>query len=177
MNRIHRVKEKVNINVDDYVNTSTGEPLTDELKNDKSLLIVTKENDKYIIISSDDYCILDSQVMLYLGTILKKAELASIILMAQDTRTPINLVYNSSENMPHTNETLQQFLGYGSKAMFINLIRSLMKIGVLYQIKGKIHGEVRVIYMLNPFISRKRKQVDAKLAEVFENYSKAIKEK
>jgi hypothetical protein len=46
-----------------------------------------------------------------------------------------------------------------------------MKLGVLYQIKGNIGGKIRVIYMMNPFVARKRKQLDSKVIDVFKEFT------
>jgi len=47
-----------------------------------------------------------------------------------------------------------------------------MKAGVIYQIKGNIAGEVRVIYMMNPFLARKRKTIDKEVFNVFNPFLK-----
>jgi hypothetical protein len=51
--------------------------------------------------------------------------------------------------------------------MFLKLLNKLMKVGVIYQLKGRIRDEIRVIYMLNPFIARKRKTIDKEVFNVF----------
>jgi predicted transcriptional regulator len=89
----------------------------------------------------------------------------NILMMTTDLKTPLNIVYNGPQ--PHSNESLQKFLGYSSKSTFIKLLQKLIKEGVLYQIKGRISGEVRVIYMMNPFLARKRKTIDKEVFEVF----------
>jgi len=167
--RQQKTKRVLNFDVDKYVNVETGEVLSSELKNIRPSVTVTEKGD-YMIMSSDDFIILDSKTAEYLAEELSRAEFANMLKMATDLKTPLNLVYNGPR--PHTNETLQNFLGYASESMFSKLIKKLMKVGVLYQIKGNIMGEVRVIYMLNPFIARKRKTVDTKLFEVFKPFIK-----
>lgn len=164
-----KLKRSVDFDVEKYVNTETGELLSSELGVARPSLTVTEKGD-YMIMGSDDYIVLDSATVRYLTQVLSRTEFASMLQMATDLKTPLNLVYNGPR--PHTNETLQTFLGYASKAMFLNLIRKLMKVGVLYQIKGNIMGELRVIYMLNPFIARKRKTIDTQVFEVFKPFIK-----
>ena len=88
-------------------------------------------------------------------------------MMAEDLQTPYNFVYNKT--VPHSNETLQEYLGYKSKAMFLQLIRKLIQIGVLYQMKGVINDQVRIIYMFNPLIARKRKTIDENTMKLFKD--------
>jgi hypothetical protein len=90
--------------------------------------------------------------------------------MAVVVRTPMSIVYNG--NRPHTNETLQRYLEVKSEAMYIQLMKRLMKAGILYQIKGLIYGEVRVCYMLNPFIGRKGRLYDEKVTTIFSDFKK-----
>ena len=145
-----------------YVNVETGEELLAEVKG-KSISI--KEKTGYVTVHTEDYIIVNAEVMDYLKKYLNRSEIGSLHLMSEDLKTPFNIIYNN--NVPHTNETLQCHLGIASNSTFNLLIRKLIKIGVLYQIKGNIMGDVRVIYMLNPFIARKRKSMDEDVMKVF----------
>lgn len=168
-NRIIKPREKKQMAIDltKYVNEETGELLTSELQRDKMVVTVTKEGD-YVVITSDDYVVLDCKTVNYLSDILSRTEMNNILMMATDLKTPLNIVYNGPQ--PHSNESLQVFLGYSSKSTFIKLLQKLIKAGVIYQIKGNIRGEVRVIYMMNPFLARKRKTIDKEVFEVFKPF-------
>ena len=168
-NRIVKPREKKQVAIDltKYVNEETGELLTSELQRDKMVVTVTKEGD-YVVITSDDYVVLDCKTVNYLSDILSRTEMNNILMMATDLKTPLNIVYNGPQ--PHSNESLQVFLGYSSKSTFIKLLQKLIKAGVIYQIKGNIRGEVRVIYMMNPFLARKRKTIDKEVFEVFKPF-------
>lgn len=159
--------KKTTFDVTKYVNKDTGELLSSELSDSKMTVTITEKGD-YVILASDDYIVLDSKAVSYLANTLSRTEFSSVMSMTTDLKTPLNLVFNGPT--PHTNETLQRYLGYSSKAMFLKLIGKLMKVGVLYQIKGNIQGEVRVIYMMNPFLARKRKTVDNKVVDVFKSF-------
>jgi hypothetical protein len=165
-NKIVKPREKKQLAIDltKYVNEETGELLTSELQRDKMVVTVTKEGN-YVVITSDDYVVLDCKTVNYLSDILSRTEMNNILMMATDLKTPLNIVYNGPQ--PHSNESLQVFLGYSSKSTFIKLLQKLIKAGVIYQIKGNIRGEVRVIYMMNPFLARKRKTIDKEVFEVF----------
>lgn len=160
---VKKVKRNMKINLEDYVNSDTGEELMSELK---GVSFVAQQDTNLVYIHSDDYFTIDSKAMIYLSQFLNRSELGSINVMATDLKTVLNLVFNG--NIPHTNDTLQQKLGISSTSTFTLLIRKLMKLGVLYQIKGKIMGEVRVVYMMNPFLARKRKTVDEQVVKVFD---------
>ena len=162
-----REKKQVAIDLTKYVNANTGELLTSELQRDKMVVTVTEEGN-YVVITSDDYVVLDCKTVNYLSDILSRTEMNNILMMATDLKTPLNIVYNGPQ--PHSNESLQVFLGYSSKSTFIKLLQKLIKTGVIYQIKGNIRGEVRVIYMINPFLARKRKTIDKEVFEVFKPF-------
>ena len=159
-----RSTKKQVFDVGKYVNADTGEMLASELGKDKMSVNITEEGE-CVIITSDDYIVLDSKTVRYLATELSRTEVNTMIMMATDLKTPFNIVYNGPQ--PHTNQSLQKFLGYSSKAMFLKLLNKLMKVGVIYQLKGRIKDEIRVIYMLNPFIARKRKTIDKEVFNVF----------
>jgi len=158
------VRQKKKIDVSQYVNTETGEYLESELKGKGSVTTVTSD-EKYVTISSDDYTIIDADALRYLQSLLNRSELGSLSIIASDLKTPINLVFNN--NVPHTNESLQKALNINSNSTFNILIRKLMKIGVLYQIKGNIMGSVKVIYMMNPLLARKRSKLDSQVFDIF----------
>ena len=162
-------KKKVNLDLSKYVNTATGELLTSELRKDKMVVTVTEEGN-YVVITSDDYVVLDCKTVNYLSEILSRTEMNNVLMMTTDLKTPLNIVYNGPQ--PHSNESLHKFLGYSSKSTFIKLLQKLMKAGVIYQIKGNIAGEVRVIYMMNPFLARKRKTIDKEVFNVFNPFLK-----
>ena len=163
-----RSTKKKQFDVGKYVNSDTGEMLSSELGKDKMSINITEEGG-CVIITSDDYIVLDSKTVKYLATQLSRTEINSMIMMATDLKTPLNIVYNGPQ--PHTNKSLQSFLGYSSKAMFLRLLNKLMKVGVIYQLKGRIQNEVRVIYMLNPYIARKRKTIDKEVFQVFQPFN------
>ena len=126
------------------------------------------EESNFVILTSEDYAIIDSKAMTFLREHLNRSELGSVGIMIEDLKTPMNIVYNN--NVPHTNESLQAVLGISSNSTFTLLMRKFIKLGVLYQIKGNIMGKVRVIYMMNPFLARKRKQLDADVVKIFKEF-------
>jgi hypothetical protein len=96
--------------------------------------------------------------------------------MSLCAQTPLSLLYNDNNKL-HSNESLQKYLKIKSEAKYFELIKRLIKVGVLYQIKGLIYGEVRKVYMINPFLSKKRKVFDEQVIQVFKSFdNKQLKE-
>lgn len=163
---LKNIKMNTIIDLNEYHNNDTGEVLGSELE--PGTVITVKENTGHVSMTYEDYSVIDSKAVIVLTQILNDSDLAKVLKMSITTKTPLNIIYNN--NLPHTNESMQQYLQLKSEAKFMALIRRLMKAGVLYQIKGKIHGEVRVIYMLNPFLSRKRKTFEETIFNVFSEF-------
>jgi predicted transcriptional regulator len=165
-NIVKKVTVKKLIDPSQYVNVETGEELVSQL-NDGG--VEFHQDSEYVTITSDNFTILDSTALVFLKKHLNRSELGSISIIAEDLKTPLNIVYNNS--IPHSNESLQKTLDIASNSTFNLLIKKLMKLGVLYQIKGNIGGKIRVIYMMNPFVARKRKQLDSKVIDVFKEFT------
>jgi predicted transcriptional regulator len=163
---VKHLTQSKNLDANQYVDKDTGEPLLSQMK-DCELEIVQPTD--MMTIHSDNYTIIDSTAMAFLKKHLNRSEIGSLGIMSEDLKTPLNIVYNN--NVPHTNESLQHILGIASSSTFNLLIKKLMKLGVLYQIKGNIMGKVRVIYMMNPFVARKRRQLDRNLLNVFKDFN------
>ena len=169
MNTVKRITKPKVVDFSKYANVETGQEMQEELIGE-GVTVTANQATGMCTISSSDYAVIDSDALLALMQVLNNSDLANVIKMAVVTKTPLNVVFNG--NVPHTNETLQKYLELRSEAMYITLIRRLIKVGVLYQIKGLIYGEVRVCYMLNPFLTRKRKQFESKVFEVFEQFER-----
>ncbi len=162
---VKKVNRAVDLDLDSYVDDETGEVrLLAEIPRGVK---VTQESGM-VVVDSDNYAVLETDAMLALMKVLNNSDLCNVLKMSVATKTALNIVFNN--NIPHTNDTLQKYLEIGSQSKFISLIKRLISAGVLYQIKGKIYGEVRVCYMLNPFLSRKRRLFEAKVFDVFEKF-------
>lgn len=159
------VNSKKKINLDEYVNINTGENLLSKFKG--GTIFISDETEG-VSISSNNYVILEVEMMKKLTDIFNRSELGSIMIMSLDLKTEFNLIYNN--NVPHTNETLMKKLDISSASTFSLLIKKLITHGVICQVKGNIMGKSRVIYMMNPFIARKRKIVHKDLITTFEKF-------
>ncbi len=169
MSVVKKVVKPSKLDLDTYVDELSGEvKLLAEIPEG---VRVTQESGM-VIVESDDYAVLETDAMLALMKVLNNSDLCNVLKMSVATKTALNIVFNN--NVPHTNDTLQKYLEIGSQSKFISLIKRLISAGVLYQIKGRIYGEVRVCYMLNPFLSRKRKVFEEKVFDVFEKFKTDI---
>lgn len=166
MSKVKRIIKNIEVDLSDYYDSKTGELLVSMI--DKNTAIVVQQDTGMKEITSSDYSVIDSESFLVLMKLVNNSELAKIMKMGICTKTPLNIVYNNT--LPHTNKTLQKYLEMSSESMFLKLTKKLIKVGVLYQLKGLIHGEVRVTYMLNPFLFRKRRLFESKVFEVFNQF-------
>lgn len=164
---VRKIRNREILDMSKYVNEDTGEMFVSENINNKQKVTVEKETGM-VSISSNDYSVIDSEAIMYLSQILNNSDLGNVLKMSTILKTSLNIVFNNS--VPHSNETLQQYLEISSEPGFIALIKRLIKAGVLYQVKGLIYGQVRVIYMMNPFLANKRKTFDQKVIEIFSDF-------
>ena len=162
---VRKIKEKERLDLSKYMNTETGEPLSSELQG-KSIQLTTQGSS--VMICSDNYVIIDADSFNFLKKHLNRSELGSIGIMSVDLKTELNVIYNN--NFPHTNDSLQKVLGIASNSTFHVLIKKLVNLGVVYQMKGKVRDRIMTFYLMNPFLARKRKTIDAGLAEIFTTF-------
>lgn len=156
-----KVRKVSPIDLSRYVNADTGETLSSE-----GALIVRNEDTGLVVISSEEYATIDAAAWHYISLLLNDSDLGRLSKMAQMTQTTWNILF-AKNNIPHSSKTLRFELGMESESMFFSMIRRLKKIGVLYVLDGLIYGEVRKIYMLNPYLARKRKTISDRAAKLF----------
>lgn len=165
--QIKRVSQKKVIDVSVYHNEETGELLSSELG--KGVTMTVNEKTSNVTISYEDYATISTQAMFTLMDVLNNSDLANTLKMALCAKGPLSLLYNEN-NQLHSNETLKKYLAISSESSYFALIKKLIEVGVLYQVKGLIYGKVRKIYMINPFLSKKRKVFDEQVIEVFQSF-------
>lgn len=164
--KVKYIKNTGKVDITKYVNSETGELLIDEIGSmDGEVSMSITSDTGVVMVSSRSYAVIDEDAVQYLMNVLNNSDFANVIKMAVLTKTPLNIIYNN--NIPHTNETLKSYLSLKSTSMYNRMISRLIEEGILYQIKGKVYGRVRIIYMLNPYVTRKRKMFDSKVFNVF----------
>lgn len=166
-----KVKRNLNIDFSKYFNVETGESLASEMaSNEKGTMISVKENTELVMLEKPtDFAFINTETLAKVISLLNNADLGHVIKMIPLTKTEWNMLYNHS--VPHTNNSLQSYLEIKSNKSFHELIKRLIKVGVLYQIKGNINGAVRVVYIMNPHLSNKRKTFHVKLLKIFKDFS------
>lgn len=170
--QVKRISEKKLIDLSLYHNEDTGEILSSEVG--KGTTITVSQKTEKVTIDYEDYATISTKAMLTLMEVLNNSDLANTLKMSLCAKGPLSLLYNEN-NQLHSNETLQKYLDISSRSSYFSLVNKLISVGVLYQVKGLIHGEVRKIYMINPFLSKKRKVFDEKVIEVFQSFDKKTK--
>lgn len=158
-----KLKKQSKINPSDYVNIDTGELLSSEANNKVSITI--KESSGLFSISSDEYVTFDSKAMAYICSQLNKADIARVFRMSNMVKGNCSVLYQGN-NFPHTTETLSAELSI-SEHEFYAVVRRLVRANVLAYTICAPSGFTQKIYMLNPYISRKRKQLNCELKEFF----------
>lgn len=148
-----KIRRNAPIDLSKYINSETGETLESE-----GAVVVRNEDTGLVTISSGEYATIDAAAWDYICGILNDADVGKVSKMAQMTKTSLNLLY-AGNNRPHSSKTLQVALSIKSQRMFFELVKRLKKAGVIYVLDGLILGEVRKVYMLNPFLARKRKTI------------------
>lgn len=170
MAQIKNVKKNVEVDFSLYYNENTGESLASELVNSENGIMVSVKEDTELVTmkTPDNFAFINTDTLSKVIKLLNNADLGNLFKMIPLTKTEMNMVFNHS--VPHTNTTLQKYLEIGSRAKFSDLMKRLIKIGVLYQVKGNINGAIRVVYIMNPYLSNRRKTFHNSLFELFKDF-------
>lgn len=161
------IKNNIILNLEDYVNPTTGETMLSEIVG-RGITLQAKENTDLISLpKKENFAVVDTDILLLISKKLSNNELGHLFKMIGLTKTDLNILYNHS--VPHTNKSLQKYLEIKSNKTFFELVKVLMKDGILYQMKGSINGAVRVIYLLNPYLSSRRKTFNKSLLTIFKD--------
>lgn len=129
---------------------------------------VVYEETNLVEFTTKDYAIVSSEAVAYLLDVLTPTDYKRFNRVQSLTKTPLNLIYNGQ--YPHNTRTLREHLNINGK-QFERFIRKLTNKGILYVVKGLSPktGKVQNTYIVNPFISRKRKNIDKELCAIFAN--------
>ena len=151
-----------------YANVETGELLSSEVKN--NITITMKKGTDQFIINSDEYVTFSSDAMIYLADKLSNVDIARVFKIGNMLKGDCSVVCQNN-NHPHTSETLALTLDM-SKDEFYKMVRRLFKDNILAYCVCAPSGYVQKIYMLNPYIARKRKTINCELSLFFRDVTK-----
>lgn len=137
---------------------------------------VVYEETGFVQLDSKDYITISSEAINYLFSVLTSTEHQRFSKIQPLTKTSFNIVFNGQ--YPHSASSLKKYLGLNTKQLE-RFIRKLTNKGILYVMKGysPVTNRVQNTYIINPFISRKRKQIDKRLLDIFVNVSTLSKQR
>jgi predicted transcriptional regulator len=124
------------------------------------------EETELVEFKSTNFVLLSKEAIVYLIDNLTATENKRFNKIQNDTRTYFNIIFNGQ--YPHNTTSLMKHLGLSHK-QFERFIRKLKNKGILYVIKG-VSPKTRKVqntYIINPFISRKRKNIHKDLCTIF----------
>lgn len=160
MAKMKVIAKPVTLDADRYVNVETGEMLVQDGRKIKAAEVTDKA-----AVSSSDFVTIDVDAIEWLVERLNDIEIGKITRMAATAKTEY-CILSSSNNFPHTPETLAKYLGMNLNK-FYEFIRKLVKMNVIAYCVCAPSGYIQKIYMLNPYIARKRKTIDRTLLTFF----------
>lgn len=164
--RIRKISSK--IIPSNYANIDTGETLSSETKDKVSITL--KESTGQFIINSNEYVTFDSAAMEYLARELSHTDIGKIFHISNLVKGDCSIVCQGN-NYPHTPETLSLSLDMHINK-FYEFVRKLVKKNILAYCVCSPSGFVQKIYMLNPYIARKRKTINCELITFFRDITK-----
>lgn len=170
MNKTKIRKLQVPRNPEDYVNKETGELLSSELREGVSITVNEKTNQ--FIINSNEYVVFDSEAIIFLSQCLSRPDMARVLSLSNMVKGDCSVIYQNN-NHPHTPETLSSSLDVCLNEWYL-LVRRLVKKNVLAYAVCAPSGFVQKIYMLNPYIARKRKVINCELQSFFRDVTKDL---
>lgn len=167
--KVNTVQNNIHIDLDKFFRDTTGESLASEIVGNNLSVTVKKETDLVTLKKPENFSMINLDTLNKLYKILSNSDLGYLLKMFPLTKTEMNLIYNNT--IPHSNYTLQKYLEIKSNKTFHTLIKRLISVGVLYQIKGNIKGAVRVVYIMNPNVSNRRKTFHNSLVNIFKDFN------
>ena len=145
-----------------YVNTETGEMLSDEI----SSTIIEKKETNYFIMHYDEYVIIEANAIEYINRNFNDADCGKILKITNMTYGSYNALH-IDESTPHNNSTLMIKLNL-SRNKFHNLMKRLFDRNIInYMISNKSGQKCQYI-LLNPSLARKKKQLDKSILCYFD---------
>ena len=166
MQTITKLKKQSRRHAAEYVNAETGETLASEAKD--GITIKMTEDTKYFTIDSDEYVVFDSKAINYLAKELAKSDMARVLRLGNMVKGDCSIICQDN-NKPHDSETLPKVLDDMSHDEFYKMVRKLVSKNILAYCVCAPSGFVQKIYMLNPYIARKRKVLNCELNTFFKD--------
>jgi|SRR6185437_1490678 len=165
--KLTTIYTKRKIELANYVNALTGEPLFDEFPNATSINI---KNENLAIVNSEEYIIIDSKAFRYIQSIFSSADLAKIHRISDMVKGSYNLLFDK-KGVPHIPKTLRTTLDY-DESEFSRFLKRLHTNSIINYLYGYKNGKKCKWIMLNPTLARKSKTFHKDCLNVFDNLTK-----
>ncbi len=168
--KVKKITSSIKIDLDKFFNGETGESLASEIVGNNITVTMKKENTELFTLKQpENFSFINLDTLDKLYKVLSNTDLGYLLKLFPLTKTEMNMIFNNT--IPHSNYTLQKYLEIKSNQTFHILIKKLISVGVLYQVKGNIQGAVRVVYIMNPNVSNRRKTFSNSLMDYFKDFN------
>jgi len=168
MNNIKQRKINSKLHPDNYVNVDTGELLSSEVK--EGIDVTLKQGTNQFILNSNNYITFTKEALEYLYRELSNVDVGKITIISNMLRTDCSIICQDN-NHPHTPETISIKLDMHIDKWY-EFVRKMVKKNILCYCVCAPSGYVQKIYMLNPFIARKRTTFNCELNTFFRDVTK-----
>lgn len=161
--RINKVKKTSKLDMSKFINAETGELMDSELS---KTTIKISEDTNLVSLSSDEFITIDSKVLNFLlkNKIITTTESGYVLAMANTVKTDYNALYKNN-NTIHTLDSIAVLLEL-SIDRTKKLLSSLRKKDIIFLLKRSKD----TIYLLNPYIARKRKTINTECIAIFPKF-------
>lgn len=166
MVRVSKIKVRHNLSPSEYVNIDTGEVLGCEVGESSNVSVLVDTD--LSSLSYGNYATVNYDCVDTLTGVLNYCDIGRIFMMSGKAETQMNILMNV--NIPYTNSTLREYLGFGSTSKYDEFIERLVSIGVLAREKEVVCGRMRYIYLFNPHISKRGRIFNRKVLIIFDKY-------
>jgi hypothetical protein len=152
----------------DLVHRETGQLA----KLDKGESVILKKKKDTFVMNYDNYVSFTPQAIEYLIVNCKKADIAKVLSISSTLKTEFCISYLDN-NIPHNANSLCSFLDM-TQDEFYRLVKRLVTKGVLAYTVCAPTGHVQKIFMLNPYIAKKRNEISNELKVMFRDITKDV---
>lgn len=158
-----RVATKEKIDLKNYVNIETGETLLSE---NPTITSVNKINPNLVILSSEEYFVIDLDAMNYIATKFNQLDIGRIMLMSSWVLGEFNIVHNGKNDEPCSTKELQESLEL-TRNRFRDFMKRLYDESIIAYINIKYNGKDCKFVMMNPHLVRRKKTYHVKCTNMF----------
>jgi hypothetical protein len=172
MQLVKKLVTESNIPMDEYKHISTGKTMLDE--SDGNTAKMQKPTDHFRI-DTDNYVVFSSDAVEYLLRTLNRTDVSRVFQIGNMVIGDCSVIC-SANYKPHSSDTLSAALQM-DKNKFYEMVRRMVKKNILSYCVCAPTGHVQKIYMLNPYIARKKKALNCELLTIFRDITQDGKEK